>query len=62
MSEFGMARGEAVVDAREQFETQGVSLANIVTSGSLVVLVLVNRPGAGAGAGVWGCVGSTVDG
>lgn len=32
MSEFGMARGEAVADAREQFESQGVSLANIVTS------------------------------
>lgn len=32
MEEFGMERAEAVVEAREQFHSQGVSLANIVTS------------------------------
>ena len=32
MEEFGMERAEAVKDAREQFEQQGVSLVNIVLS------------------------------
>ena len=32
MEEFDMERAEAVRDAREQFEQQGVSLVNIVVS------------------------------
>ena len=32
MEEFGMDRAEAVKDAKEQFEQQGVSLVNIVVS------------------------------
>jgi len=32
MEEFGLSREEAIKDAIEQFESQGVSLANIVTS------------------------------
>ena len=32
MEEFDMGRAEAVRDAREQFEQQGVSLVNIVVS------------------------------
>ena len=32
MEEFGMERAEAVKDAKEQFEQQGVSLVNIVLS------------------------------
>lgn len=43
MEEFGMDRAEAVKDAKEQFEQQGVSLVNIVVSeqGSQVVVEAV---------------------
>ena len=43
MEEFSMEQAEAVRDAREQFEQQGINLANIVLSerGSRVVVEAV---------------------
>ena len=45
MEEFGMDRAEAVKDAKEQFEQQGVSLVNIVVSeqGSQVRIFVLQR-------------------
>jgi hypothetical protein len=53
MTEFSMERPEAVRDAREQFEQQGVSLANIVVSelGSQVVVEAVKALFGPAGEG-----------
>ena len=56
MEEFGMERAEAVGEAREQFHSQGVSLANIVTSGRLLLVVVVFGGGCFGTAGALGVV------